>query len=492
MISWMQKHHKYMVWTIWVAAIGFIGAGSVGWGSLHFGSKASAIAKVGDIEITQQELNQAYSNLYAKYAQLFPNSFDEKMAKELGLIQQAFKATQIQAQLLNFAKQNGIIVTDKEVAQTIEHIPAFQINGKFDKKAYKTFLTTKRMRAKDFESNLKNDLTIQKTLNLLKVKPLNLELESAAASMNIADKIAYKIVTDKDINVTIDNDKLQEYWEKHKTIYKTVMTYELAIIWKEPKDINTTDDELKAYYDSNSFNFTDAQGRVLSFDEAKEQVKQELALKATKKSAQLDYIALKKGKIEQPSTTKMILGDKKLTSNIWKEIKERNSGDILKPKIINGKYAIIKIVAINKPHIKTFQEAKADVEKNYLQELTQSALIAKAESMVEKLQENSPIKTDFIKMNDFNKIKNLNKQESLQFLQKLFISNKQKGIITISNSKIVVYNIINQELKKADTNQTKIIQPIVDKLKSDIFQSNLIQELSTKYQTEVYAKGLLK
>ena len=68
MISWMQKHHKYMVWTIWVAAIGFIGAGSVGWGHLHFGSKASTIAKVGDIEITQQELNQAYSNLYAKYA----------------------------------------------------------------------------------------------------------------------------------------------------------------------------------------------------------------------------------------------------------------------------------------------------------------------------------------------------------------------------------------------------------------------------------------
>ena len=157
-----------MVWTIWVAAIGFIGAGSVGWGHLHFGSKASTIAKVGDIEITQQELNQAYSNLYAKYANLFQGNFDEKKAKELGLIQQAFTTIQIQAKLLNFAKENGIIVTKKEVAQTIASIPAFQSGGKFDKKAYKTFLINKRMKAKDFEHSLKNDLTIQKTLNLYK------------------------------------------------------------------------------------------------------------------------------------------------------------------------------------------------------------------------------------------------------------------------------------------------------------------------------------
>jgi peptidyl-prolyl cis-trans isomerase D len=51
MISWMQKHNKYLIVTIWIATIAFIGAGFVGWGSYSYGSKVSAIAQVGDVDI---------------------------------------------------------------------------------------------------------------------------------------------------------------------------------------------------------------------------------------------------------------------------------------------------------------------------------------------------------------------------------------------------------------------------------------------------------
>ena len=64
MISWMQKHNKYLVWTIWVATIAFIGAGFVGWGSYDFGAKAGNVAKVGSIEIPQSKLNMVYSDIY--------------------------------------------------------------------------------------------------------------------------------------------------------------------------------------------------------------------------------------------------------------------------------------------------------------------------------------------------------------------------------------------------------------------------------------------
>ena len=33
MITWMQKHRKYLVVTIWVSTIAFVGAGFVGWGA---------------------------------------------------------------------------------------------------------------------------------------------------------------------------------------------------------------------------------------------------------------------------------------------------------------------------------------------------------------------------------------------------------------------------------------------------------------------------
>jgi len=489
MISWMQKHRKYMVWTIWVATVGFIGAGSVGWGSLHFGSKSTSIAKVGDIEISQQKLNQAYNDLYTKYSQIFKGNFDEKKAKELGLVQQAFATVEVQAKLLNFAKENGIIVTDKEVANKITSIQAFYKDGVFDKNIYKTFLKNRHMKAKEFEETLKDEMTIQKTLSLLDIPAQPLEIESVGSALNVADKIAYKILTEDDINITIDEAKLKEFWKQHKEDYQTNTLYELAIIWKEPKEINTTEGDLKSYYQANSFQFTDSNGKLLTFEEAKEAIKNTLALKATKKSAQLDYIALKKGKISQPTPIKLVQNDSNLTKEAWEEIKEKKSGDILKPKIIGNKYAIIKIVSIIPPRVKTFEEAKDEISSIYETQQKKALLEEKAQNMVKKLQNFNPLVTDFVKLNDFDKIKTLNKEEGLHFLQNILTSSTKSGIIVLSN-RVVVYNVIEQKIDPIDTNMTKELTPFVHNLKSELYQSNLIRTLHTQYKTEVYMKGL--
>jgi len=492
MISWMQKHNKYLVWTIWVATIGFIGAGSVGWGSLHFGSKATSIAKVGDIEISQQKLNQAYTNLYNRYNQLFQGNFDEKKAKELGLVQQAFASLEVQAKLLNFAKENGIIVTNTEVAKQIKNIKIFQNNGVFDKKAYDTYLQNQHIKNKIFESTLKDDLTIQKTLSLLQIKPLDLEIESIASSMSIADKIDYKVITSDDINISLEEKTLQQYWEKHKEQYITNKIYKLSIIWKEPTDTNNTEEELKQYYNKNSFNFTDNNGKLLNFNDAKEQIQQALALKKLKKDAQLTYIALKKGKITEPTPQNFTINDPIFNKAIWEELQTKDKGNILKPKIVDNKYAIIKIIDIQQPRTKTYKEAKSNVTQDYLNVSKQNALETLANNIVQQLQNHNPKTTDFITLDSIDTFTNLNPQESIKFLQKLFISNKEKGIINLSDKKIVVYNIVNQKLNTLEQNKTNIIKQTVKKLKTDIYQDNLINQLNKKYKTQLYRKGLTK
>ncbi|NPA87759.1 MAG: hypothetical protein GXO01_03545, partial [Epsilonproteobacteria bacterium] len=64
MIEWMQTHRKWLVITIWIATIAFIGAGFVGWGQFQFGKSQSAVAKVGDTEVTIQDWQEAYQNLF--------------------------------------------------------------------------------------------------------------------------------------------------------------------------------------------------------------------------------------------------------------------------------------------------------------------------------------------------------------------------------------------------------------------------------------------
>ena len=61
MITWMQRHKKWLVITIWISTIAFVGAGFVGWGSYDYGKKAGTVAVVGDREVSVEEYNQEYS-----------------------------------------------------------------------------------------------------------------------------------------------------------------------------------------------------------------------------------------------------------------------------------------------------------------------------------------------------------------------------------------------------------------------------------------------
>ena len=489
MISWMQKHNKYLVWTIWVATIAFIGAGFVGWGSYSFGSKAGNIAKVGDIEISQTKLNMVYSSIYNQYNEAMKGTLDDKKAKEMGLIQQAFKRVETQAKILNYSNEVGIIVSDNEVLQKLQDIRAFQKEGTFNQEIYEAYLRSQRLKAKAFEETLREELTIQKTIALLTTEGLPFEVEAISAAMNISDKLAYRVLTESDVNFVAEDAKIKAFWEMQKENFMTKQMYDLSIVWTPSKDANVTENEIKSHYDTNSFNYSNAEGKQLSFKEAKVQVTNDLKLKKTKKSAQKAYISFKKGKLIESEKITLPLGDLKLTTDIWNTIKEKNVGDIIKPKVVADMYATIKIENIVLPQVKTYDEAKEEVTVIYTNQAKKEALLTLAEKTLKAFDTNTAIISDFVKLEENVNLKPLNNQESLQFLQKLFTSTKEKGIISVED-KVVVYNILEQKLSPIDINETKSIQETVNTLKQNTFESNLIKMLDKKYPTEAYMGGL--
>ena len=489
MISWMQKHNKYLVWTIWIATIAFIGAGFVGWGSYSFGSKAGNVAKVGDIEIKQTTLNMVYSNVYNQYNEAMQGKLDDKKAQEMGLIKQAFAQLATQAKILNFAKEVGIIVSDAEVANRLQNIRWFQKDGVFNKEIYDGYLKSQKLRANAFEETLREELIIQKTFALLTVGALPLEEEAISAAMNVSDKLAYKVLTNDDLNFVIDEAKVKAYWEMHKENFLTTQMYELSIVWTQSEETPVAEDEVKAHYDTNSFNYTDETGKQLPFEEAKVLATKDLKLKKTKKEAQKAYIAFKKGELDNSEKITLPMGDLKLTDEVWNALKEKSVGDILKPKIVADTYATVKIENIVLPKVKTYEEAKEQATVLYADQAKKEALLALAESRLKNFDQNDTIISDFVKLEENVNLKPLNDQESLQFLQKLFTSSKEKGIISVFD-KVIVYNILEQKLLPMDANQTEFVKQTVNKLKQSTFESNLIKMLDKKYPTEVYMGGL--
>src|SRR5574344_2707017 len=132
MITWMQKHKKWLVITIWISTIAFVGAGFVGWGSYSYGSKGGVVAKVGDKEVSVEEYQQEYSNLYNEYSKMYGPMFSKELASQLKLEDIAFKKLLEKNLIMAYGDSLGLVATDEEVAKELIKYEVFQKDGKFE------------------------------------------------------------------------------------------------------------------------------------------------------------------------------------------------------------------------------------------------------------------------------------------------------------------------------------------------------------------------
>ncbi|MFY9081633.1 SurA N-terminal domain-containing protein, partial [Aliarcobacter butzleri] len=117
MITWMQRHKKWLVITIWISTIAFVGAGFVGWGSYDYGKQGGVVAKIGDREVTVEEYQQEYSNLYSQYSRMFGDMFNNQIAEQLGLKDIAYNQVLQKNLFMAYGDSLGLDVTDEEIAR---------------------------------------------------------------------------------------------------------------------------------------------------------------------------------------------------------------------------------------------------------------------------------------------------------------------------------------------------------------------------------------
>jgi len=112
------------------------------------------------------------------------------------------------------------------------------------------------------------------------------------------------------------------------------------------ENIKVPEDELKKFYQKNSFNYTDSEGRELEFEKIKADVERDYKLKIGKRDALLERIALKKGKKEFQKELEVSENDPIFTKDLWKSIVGAEINSTLKPKPVGSKYAIVKLLKV--------------------------------------------------------------------------------------------------------------------------------------------------
>ncbi|ADN09462.1 peptidylprolyl isomerase [Sulfurimonas autotrophica] len=488
MITWMQRHKKWLIITIWISTIAFVGAGFVGWGQYSYGNKAGAVAKVGDVEISKGELQKTYSRLYAQYNQMFQGNFDEEKAKQFGLDKQALQQLVQQALLINLAHSYDLIITDKEMIAALKGQKAFYKNGEFDKETYKLVLSQNRLTIKEYETELRKELLIQKTLKLLPVKTSKNEENILNTIFNIADKINYKVLSFDDIKVSLKDKELKKFWESKKNNFMTDVIYESNFIKVTPVSKKFSDTKIAEYYKENRTHFKDSDGKILTLEAAKEKVLNELNAKEAKDKALRTYIAFKKNKLPDDialQNAKISKSNNPFNTQTLDTVsKLALTKPYTKPINIDGIYYIFELTKIVPSKPKSFEEAKSEVLPLYIAQIKKEKLMKLANNSVNTFIGKT---SDFLTITSVDKLVPLSKQEAADFLQKLFVNDKKRSFIGLNNGKIVLYNILEQKLL---INKNNNVSDTIAKLKSTMFNEGLIKTLQNKYQTEIYIQGL--
>ena len=479
---------KYLIVTIWISTIAFVGAGFVGWGQYSYGDKAGSVAKVGEVEISMGELQKGYSRLYSQYNEMFKGDFDEERAKSFGLQSQALKQLTEQALILNLAASYDLTVSDAELLEEITTQDYFFVDGTFDKDIYKSVLSRNNLSIKEYEDDVKKQLLIRKTVSLLPIEANENELNILNTLMSIADKINYKVLTDDKISVDTSDNNVKPYWEMLQQNFMTEVSYDLKYIKQEKVSKAYTADELTAHYNDNKTHFKGTDGKILAFQDAKDAVADELNAKATKDSALRTYIAYKKNKLDESVKVQNITitaSNNPYNAEALEKIMQLSVlSPYMKPVEVNGEYFTFQLMQTNPSKPKSYEEAKKDVLPAYIADQKRVKLQELTNNSIATFKGTT---TDFITNMDANKLTDLSLTDANEFLVKLFTQDKKRGFVLLDSGKVVLYNILEQKL--LDSTKTNQNETVV-KIKSAMFNEGLIKNLQNKYKTEIFIEGL--
>jgi len=438
MITWMQRHKKWLVITIWISTIAFVGAGFVGWGSYDISKSAGSIATVGSKKIKMKDLQSEYSNLYSQYQQMFGEAFNKELAQKLNLQETAYNNLVQKYLLLNLAEDYGIMATDEEVAKELVKISSFIVNGKFDKPTYIKVLKQNRTNPTDFEAQIKKDLTIQKLTRVYSATINKESIKNINKLFFASDKISINIINKNDIKVNANNSDIKKYWEENKENYKSATQYKINI-------------------------------EKIALDGTNK--------KKSKQNALKKYLSLKKAKTNFTKTEFINESTTYIQKEDLDKILTSKIGTILKPIQIKDNYIIVQLVQIVKPKTLAFEQVKEQTKLDYIAKTKKELINTKVEALVKNFKGND---IGYITKEADKTINGLSTKEVQNLVSNVFASKVLINSADLGN-KTVVYKIVDTKLGTYDQTKDKYLEETILKLKNQETISKLIDQLKTKY-----------
>ena len=378
------KKWSFILWIVIIALSVYVFAN---WGAQgKIGAPTSVIASVDGDNILFKEYVEQYRSLEDRYKQMYGKRYTSDLAKMLGIPRQALSNLVDTRVILHTADKMGVHVSKEEIAKKILTMRPFtNEKGKFiGYKKYKRYVEAYGKTIPDFEKSIGHDMLITKLGDLISssITLTNDQLEKIYRARN--EKIGFEYITfdarsflPEAMKEVTDQDA-EKYYESHKEAYRTPLKRSISFVKFTPfdfkKDMQVSDDEVKAYYKKNIDKYTQ-----------KEQVRASHILIATsmkkrsykdaKKIADKVYAMLKKGakfkdlvkKYSDDYTTVKKGGDLnwfpkgRMVKAFEKAAFSMKPGQISKPVKTQFGYHIIKVTGHKQRKVQSLEEAKSHI-----------------------------------------------------------------------------------------------------------------------------------
>ncbi|MBU0462954.1 MAG: SurA N-terminal domain-containing protein [Proteobacteria bacterium] len=250
--NWVIKIFLGIIVVVFV----FLGVGS-------FGSKRNdSIATINDEPITIKEFQQEYKIIVDQMRARFGKNLNDDILKALNVKQQALDSLIERKLILAQADKLEIIVSEKELQESLFSIKAFQKDGIFNLDQYKKVLSLNSLNPEIFEYNQLNSMRQQKVKDLVlsTVNVSDLEARDWYVFKNTKTAVDYLIFDPSDYSdIRPDEEQIKSFYAENKDRYKSEPKLNAVYLKFSPEDykdkIVVTDVRIKDFYEQNQEQF---------------------------------------------------------------------------------------------------------------------------------------------------------------------------------------------------------------------------------------------
>lgn len=162
MFDFVEKRKVFIKVFLGAIALTFVASGTYSY--MQRSDAQHAVAQVDGAPISPQALEEAVRTRREQLQQMLGGKLDPELLNGTDLRKEALQQLIDKQLLLNRANELRLAVTDAQLADVIQQIPAFQEKGKFSQSRYESMLKTRGMNPLSFEARLREDLRLEQAV----------------------------------------------------------------------------------------------------------------------------------------------------------------------------------------------------------------------------------------------------------------------------------------------------------------------------------------